>query len=104
MLGKGCPANTKAARPPPPLTLPGCGAALLQEGFLEKDPRSTGFQWRELLAPVVGDLRLESDVSQVAEVGGCPVGPGVLADTADMQLQLPLCTCTAAGHDARRGA
>jgi hypothetical protein len=43
----------------------------MQEGFLEKDPRSTGFHWRELLAPVVGDLRLESDVSQVAEVGAC---------------------------------
>lgn len=40
-----------------------------QAGYFKDDPRRTARQWRELLSPLVGDLSLEADVSQVAEVG-----------------------------------
>ncbi|KAL4457969.1 hypothetical protein ABPG75_012834 [Micractinium tetrahymenae] len=44
-------------------------AGLLDEaGYFKEDPRRTGWQWRELLQPVVGQLSLEADVSQVAEL------------------------------------
>lgn len=39
-----------------------------QKGQLIKDPRSEAHKWRELLAPLVGELSLEADASHVAEV------------------------------------
>ncbi|KAL4426995.1 hypothetical protein ABPG77_009556 [Micractinium sp. CCAP 211/92] len=63
-------------------------AGLLDEGgYFIEDPRRTGKQWRDLLKPLVGELSLEADVSQVAELFNVAYARHeLIGDTTDVSL------------------